>query len=235
MNEDSRKKNSGTEENPDDYIFQEIIDYYGEDIIKSADSVTTTAYPLKRNKRKKIYSVLSIVCAVVFLSGTMILGGVLLNIGYPLPEKNPSGSSQETVSSKAEYGGSDSSYDSSDNSSETSKKSSEASFLYEKDSEIISSSKSSSEISSSEELHSGSIKPNSMVSSDLSSKEYSLPEIPDEGLVNSIATDNDNNSTTNPYDNVTTGDVVQAGTGTALMVLSLAAALVLNKMRANEK
>lgn len=235
MDKDSRKKDSGTDENPDDYIFQEIIDYYGEDIIKSADSVTTTARPLKRNKRKKIYSALSIVCAVVFLSGTMILGGVLLNTGYPMPENNPFDSHQETVLSQAEYSDSDSLNDSSYNSSETSKKSSEASFLSEKESEIVSSSKSSSEISSSEELHSGSIKPNSIVSVDISSKEYSLPEIPDEGLVNSVATDNDNNSTTNPYDNVTTGDVVQAGTGTALMVLSLAAALVLNKMRANEK
>lgn len=231
MDKDSRIKDSGTDENPDDYIFQEIIDYYGEDIIKSADSVTTTARPLKRNKRKKIYSALSIVCAVVFLSGTMILGGVLLNTGYPLPENNPFDSHQETVLSQAEYSDSDSLNDT----SETSKKSSEASSFSEKESEIVSSSKSSSEISSSEELHSGSINPNSMVSSDLGGKEYSLPEIPDEGLVNSVATDNDNNSTTNPYDNVTTGDVVQAGTGTALMVLSLAAALVLNKMRANEK
>lgn len=235
MDKDSRKKDSGTDGNIDDYIFQEIIDYYGEDIVKSADSVTTTAYPLKRNKRKKFYSALSIVCAVVFLSGTMILSGVLLNIGYPLPENNPSDSHQEIVSSQAEYGDSDSLYDSSDNSSYTSEEFSEASMLSEKDSEIISSSKSSSDISSSEELHSDSINTNSMGSSDLSRSEYSLPEIPDEGLVNSIATDNDNNSTTNPYDNVTTGDVVQAGAGTALMVLSLAAALVLNKMRANEK
>ena len=58
---------------------------------------------------------------------------------------------------------------------------------------------------------------------------YSLPEIPDEGTVTEIESDINNNESTNPYDNVTTGKRVKAGIGIFLMLMSLTISFVLKK------
>ena len=62
---------------------------------------------------------------------------------------------------------------------------------------------------------------------------FSLPEYPDEGNLSEITTDFDNNSSTNPYDNVTTGRRIRAGIGSFLMLLSLVTAFVLNRIKHN--
>ena len=253
--------------NNDEEIFREILEYYGEETVNSA-ALSAASPPKKRRKHRQLYAGLSIVCAVIFLTGTVILGGVLLNVKQPLPEESTDSSA---VSSEIEKP--DSSTASSDNGiyppSALTSSASEAvsdsesdnifidssnndsynnSVISENDRFPVDSVKSDSHdnslISEIDSVPVDSVKGNSHDNSLIKSEtpetptsnvhEYSLPEIPDEGTVTSVHTDLDNNSITNPNDNVTTGDVVQAGIGIVLMILSLAVSLILNKLRAED-
>lgn len=256
------EKNHGDfqpDKNCEEEIFREIIAYYGEDTINSA-ALSSSNSPKKRPQKRRLYSALSIISAVVFLTGTMILGGVLVN-GKP---QLFSGSGSTVVSSEAAKSSSlsessdavsknNSAFSGSDTDITLSKAVSQvqsehiqsqgestASDILVFDSDDISSRNTdSAEKDSDNNL----IHDTDTINSDIyetpyapsdSDREYSLPPIPDEGTVTSIHTDLDNNSITNPYDNVTTGDVLQAGAGIFLMVMSLASSLVLNKLRAKD-
>lgn len=257
-----------TEKNSDDFhplnngeeeIFREIIAYYGEDTINSA-ALSSSHSPKKRQKKRHLYSALSIISAVVFLTGTMILGGVLVNEKPQLFSENNSSvisSEADKSSSISEpsdtvsnnifvFSGSDTDITSSkavsqnqSNHIPSQSKSTSSDIIISDSDDVSSRSTDSSEKNSDNNL----IYDTDILNSDIhetldipydSDREYSLPPIPDEGTVTSIHTDLDNNSTTNPYDNVTTGDVLQAGAGIFLMVMSLASSLVLNKLRAKD-
>lgn len=198
--------------NDDEEIFREILEYYGEETVNSAAS-SAVSPPKKRRKHRQLYTGLSIICAVIFLTGTVILGGVLLNVKEPLPGGNADSSA---VSSEIEKP--DSPTASSDNgiyppSAFTSSAIDEASES-ESDNILIDSANNDSyyDFSKSERdsLPVDSAKSdssdNSLIKSDTpdtptsSVHEYSLPEIPDEGTVTSVYTDLDNNSITNPND-----------------------------------
>lgn len=203
----------------DDYIADEIIDYYGQDLIDSAKALSNPpALPKRKARMKKLLSVLSIVCAVIFLTGTLILTGIFMNSKPRQPSSENNSESFSAVTS-SDFEGT-----ASRESSDTSEKIN-----------TESSSDTNSQISSSSASSDSNVNASSNVSSEDSfsrDREYSLPEIPDEGTVTSVHTDVDNNSTTNPNDNVTTGKRVFIWVGIFSMIFSLAVSLVLNKLRA---
>ena len=68
-----------------------------------------------------------------------------------------------------------------------------------------------------------------ITSTDRRTDYFSFPEYPDEEYISEIATDVNNNSETNPNDNVTTGKKFRSWIGTLLMILSLLTALALTQ------
>lgn len=255
----------------DEYIAREITDYYGQDVINSAKASAKPPNPKIRHKKiKKLYSSLSIVCAVAFLTGIMILSGIFINTGSSQPHSdNNSGSYFSSVAEPSDY--SSASPPDSDISAESeiasSQNESTSSVKENQDTDSGASSQqfssSGSDISSSVSNHtfsaeesanravendsdstseynmpeftlSGSEAAEHIETDDTATRdhEYILPEIPDEGTVTSVISDPNNNSTTNPNDNVTTGRHIWAGVGIFLMIISLAISLVLNKLRA---
>lgn len=247
MSKDNADKFDKLPDNADEEIFREIIEYYGEDTVNLAASMRHPS-PQKRVKFRRLYSALSIVCAVVFLTGVAILSSVFINSEKPYSYGNMNSSQNSYVQS-----GLHSSNDSIGNNSNDSLENSanESNNNLQSNGDFLSSAIPSNVISSEASENISSFMENSFItSSEFSSvmdsssvksnaseyfssrNEYSLPDIPDEGTVTSVHTDTENNSISNPNDNVTTGDVVQVGVGVSLTVLSLAVALVLNRLRA---
>lgn len=62
------------------YIESQILDYYGEDLINSLRTSQIPTPPSKTGTRfSRIYTALSIVCAVVFLTGIVVFTGVFFS------------------------------------------------------------------------------------------------------------------------------------------------------------
>lgn len=67
---------NGRDDDFDKYIAEEILNYYGEDFVNSVGSPPSPPPDTpKKRRRKKLYAVLSAVCAVVFLTGVVMLAG----------------------------------------------------------------------------------------------------------------------------------------------------------------
>ena len=233
----------------DDYIMSQLERHYGKDTVKEAAKI---APPPPPKRRKPLLSIAAIVCAVLFITGALIFGGVMLkggmgNITLPfalgssqnesseasapdtssvISDNSSADSSSESVSSE-EYtpGTPPVIYDpENDTGSETS--SEESSFFEEK---------SSSEDGSSEEMFPED--PSETISGNESEYIYpedeyesrrvdshSLPSFEDD---TEYIEESENNSETNPYDNVTTGRRAWAGIGIFLMIASLVSAVAL--------
>lgn len=256
-------KDFSDRDNQDDiekYIAEQILNYYGEDLINYlANSPVTTPPPKISSKFKHLYNVLSITCAVVFLTGIIVFAGVFFSSDFSDSGNMISDTSSVTVS---EIQGHSSQSESSDFSSYTSSTSSAESENSDVKSQTSDSGSANSTVTSTES-HYGTASENennitdnpqhnssvigssdnftdsknadgitsSETNSTKSHPTYSLPEIPDEGTVTSAHTDVDNNSMTNPYDNVITGKQARAGLGLILMAMSLSVTFVLNKFK----
>lgn len=84
----------------DEYIENEILDYYGEDYIKSIKEFAPPQQPRKRKRRiDKLYPFLTIACAVVFLTGAVITFGVFIGsvVNFQNGEPSESQSSSNVV------------------------------------------------------------------------------------------------------------------------------------------
>ena len=66
----------------DDYVAGEVLKHYGKDAVYEV-SVTNTEVP-RPKRRGKLFSFLSIVCAVMFLTGVSVLSGVLFSGEVPI-------------------------------------------------------------------------------------------------------------------------------------------------------
>ena len=208
----------------DEYLSKEITQYYGEDVIKNITS-SSAPIPPKRRRHSRLISALSIICAVLFLTGAFILSGVFFTFGisgFKNSQDTESGIASNTshsveaesdsaVTSSAPSTDSDTSADTStDNlTSEESSDTDNVSEIYENSQDIYSSTVGSSRITD----------------------YFSLPEYPNGGTLSDVDTDVNNNSSTNPNDNVTTGKKFRAGLGVLFMVLSLLTAVMLDKIR----
>lgn len=231
----------------DEYLSKEITQYYGEDVINNIKSSSAPPPPILRRKNR-ILSAVGICCAVIFLTGAAMFSGVFLTSGIPALSENDRDTTSSTTITESDSdipNSSDNSTDteiyistdtvSSDNISgenifsdieidtDTSQ---ETNIDTDTDKNILS----ESDI----ETNTDNISSANDVSSDNKTVDYfSLPEYPDEGYISEIETDVYNNSSTNPYDNVTTGRQVRAGVGISLMILALITAFILNKTKSD--
>ena len=250
-NFDNKKSSSDL----DEYVAREIMQYYGEDVINNINRLDTPSPKKKRISRYR--SAIGVICSVMFLVGAMIFSGVVIASEMPFAEKISSDYPAETetsVSSSTDGITSVQSHSKTSDSTETSTASSHTeseTSSAESSTDGTTSVKSHSESSDSTETSTASSHTESQTSSAESSTDgtakeqsvpentdtetdsrhgYSLPEIPEEGTVTEIQTDTNNNESTNPYDNVTTGKRIKAGIGIFLMVMSLTISFVLKKI-----
>ena len=214
-NFDNKKSSSDL----DEYVAREIMQYYGEDVINNINRLDTPSPKKKRISRYR--SAIGVICSVMFLVGAMIFSGVVIASEMPFAEKISSDYPAETetsVSSSTDGITSVQSHSKTSDSTETS----------------TASSHTESQTSSAESSTDGTAKEQSVpenTDTETDSRHgYSLPEIPEEGTVTEIQTDTNNNESTNPYDNVTTGKRIKAGIGIFLMVMSLTISFVLKKI-----
>lgn len=279
-NNDFEKNNN--QHDLDEYVAKQISNYYGEDVINTINANIPTPPPKKSKRRvRKLYSAISVICAVVFLTGVILFSGIFFVTGVPTlnvdntpdtasstdienPSSSASANDTENESSQVNNFDSDTKSSTDTESSEVKPDSTstgtdritDRDSSGQSDSDVINSefnSRTDNEnILTSSQKNSSHYDENSATASQSTTSKhtsniaetidapsrpnyYSMPEIPDEGTVTSIHTDLDNNNSTNPYDNVTTGKQVRAGIGITLMVLSLAVSLVLNKLRIKEE
>lgn len=214
----------------DRYIGKELESFYGADYVKQA---RMNAPPPRPPKRRRGLPLSITLCAAVFLTGALMLAGVFFT---DIPA-HPTAGRIDTTSSAV-----NSAIDNSalaDNSS-----------IAESSAVIKSSSvtENSSVVKNSAVAESSSVDENSSVvekstSENTSSKEeeshsrheYSLPELPSDGSAFVPQSDPNNNSITNPYDNVTTGRRARAGIGIFLMISSLCCAAALANFYKDEE
>lgn len=82
MSKDFPDKNN--RDDIEEYIAEQILSYYGEDLINSVASFPVPTPPPKINSKfKHLYNVLSITCAVVFLTGIIVFAGVFFSSDLP--------------------------------------------------------------------------------------------------------------------------------------------------------
>ncbi|MBQ5565551.1 MAG: hypothetical protein IIT42_01705 [Clostridia bacterium] len=264
-----------------DYIANEIMDYYGEEIVSDAEKSTrpTPASPIRNNNNNKLISVLWVLCAVIFLTGALIFLGMLINSDFSKSEStSTSGSVSQKNTQHSDISSETTKRQSSDAQSETSENDSNkklssstpplvsssdnSSFHSEIYPEIPSGSEFQTESStvSEKEINSDTECPSDSepdffdkfpeenssnntsvpsVQKSTNDKPYrvdyfSLPEYPDDNGYIAADNTNLNNSSVNPYDNVTTGKRVRAGIGILLMTLSLVSAFAVGKLKYQE-
>lgn len=228
------------------YIESQILDYYGEDLINSLRTSQIPTPPSKTGTRfSRIYTALSIVCAVVFLTGIVVFTGVFFSSDLSNFGSTSSGGNGVVVSDSPGQSSKSENTDASLPEDITSSsiaesdgigsQNSDSHYDYSPSESGSFSSENNSKNNSKNENGSDSM--TSSATSDTPSRPayYSLPEIPDEGTVTSAHTDEDNNSISNPHDNVTTGKQFRASLGLILMSMSLAIAVVLNKQKAKKE
>ena len=231
----------------DEYVAGEVLKHYGKDAVYEV-SVTNTEVP-RPKRRGKLFSFLSIVCAVMFLTGVSVLSGVLFSGEVPIElgmnDNSDSQSIAESIvtietdthtdSSTAE---SDSYTDSSSTEGDTYTDSSTTendihtySSTTENDTHTYSSTTENDTHTESNTAESDSYTDSNTGETDTlpdREHEYSLPET-ESGVI--IEHSDNNSPETNPYDSVVTGRRIRAGVGISLTVLSLVMALVLSKLK----
>ena len=190
--------------NVDDYVSKQLESYYGKDVVSN---VSRTAPPPPPPRRKsRLLSFGAVICAVVFLTGALMVAGVFFAGGLPVSRTDSgSESASSAVPSVSESisAGSDS-----------------ASSAVSSVSESIPAAASSKFSTSGGESEENSESPQH--SSRRRDDSHALPEI-DESDTYIIETAEE----PSPNGSVTTGRRVRAGLGIFLMLASLASAAVL--------
>ncbi|MEE3449955.1 MAG: hypothetical protein VZR27_04520 [Acutalibacteraceae bacterium] len=79
----------------DEYVAREVVKHYGADAVSKV-SVTNKEAPRPRRKGR-LYSFLSMVCAVMFLTGVTVLSGVLFTRDIPVSSVNNDNSDSEYI------------------------------------------------------------------------------------------------------------------------------------------
>lgn len=208
--------------NVDDYVSKQLESYYGKDVVSN---VSRTAPPPPPPRRKsRLLSFGAVVCAVVFLTGALMVAGVFFAGGLPVSlTDSGSDSASSAVPSVSESisAGSDSASSAVSSVSESISAGSEsASSAVSSVSESIPAAASSKFSTSGGESEENSESPQH--SSRRRDDSHALPDI-DESDTYIIETAEE----PSPNGSVTTGRRVRAGLGIFLMLASLASAAVL--------
>ena len=239
----------------DSYVEKELLRHYGSNVMHNSVQPKMSSAPYKKIHGRGFFSLMSIVCAALFLTGVGVTAGVLFSSGVPVNGTASESISSRIVQSMAVISSSKIVSGSTDiSSSEIVSKSTDIS-----SSEIVSGStdissseivSSSTDISSSEIVSkSTDVSSSEIVSShtDVSSSEivsgstdnirsrpdyYSLPEPSSVEIATGDATDD--NAARNPNDTVTTGKKIRAGVGIVLILMSLVSAVWLYKLKESE-
>lgn len=246
----SKNNDFDNDRRPDlnEYLSKEITQYYGEDVISDIESSSAPNLP-KRRRNSRLMSALGIVCAVMFLTGAVIFSGVFVTSGisgFGSGDDSDSDSDIVSVVSDKDKNKTESivhgdvSEISTDTEIDTSTENITSEFFTDTDS--TSSSDTSTEnvmsdfFTDTDTYSSNYAEENILtdIDTDITSTDrrtdyFSFPEYPDEEYISEIATDVNNNSETNPNDNVTTGKKFRSWIGTLLMILSLLTALALTQ------
>ena len=255
---DMRRENEDRDIHSDDldsYVEKELLRHYGSNVMHNSVQPKMSSAPYKKIHGRGFFSLMSIVCAALFLTGVGVTAGVLFSSGVPVNGTASESVSSRIVQSMAVISSSKIVSGSTDiSSSEIVSKSTDIS-----SSEIVSSStdissseivSGSTDISSSEIVSkSTDVSSSEIVSShtDVSSSEivssstdnirsrpdyYSLPEPSSVEIATGDATDD--NAARNPNDTVTTGKKIRAGMGNVLILMSLVSAVWLYKLKESE-
>lgn len=232
--------------NIEEYLSKEVEQYYGEDVIHQIEASSAPNVPAAK-RRNRIISAMGICCAIMFLTGAAIVSGVIFTSGIPIFGGNVREQDSDLLFSdtatEVEFF-SDILIDSdtstqAENFSNTSEATTDTASDSDTSNQYDTDTASESDISTQADLSAvvsdemTEENNNNDTSSETRIDYFSLPEYPDEGNLSEITTDFDNNSSTNPYDNVTTGRRIRAGIGSFLMLLSLVTAFVLNRIKHN--
>ena len=221
----------------DDYVRGQLEQHYGSEIV---NNVSRTAPPtLPPRRRKSSFSFAIVMCAVVFLTGAAMFAGVLFSGAVPTggstsspsvsgiiddTSSQPSSIAADNTSSQPASSAVDdtSSQPASSTADDTSSQPS-SSAAEDTSSENVSSSAGEFSTSNGNNVENQASDSYSRIES------YTLPEIPSEPYIdgNIVQDDPNNNSYTNPNDNVTTGRRARAGVGIFLMIASLCSAVAL--------
>ena len=231
----------------DEYVAGEVLKHYGKDAVYEV-SVTNTEVP-RPKRRGKLFSFLSIVCAVMFLTGVSVLSGVLFSGEVPIDLGMNDNSDSQSIAESIVTIETDTHTDSSTAESDSYTDSSTAEgdtytdiSTAESDSYTDSSTAKvdtytdSSTTENDTHTESNTTESDSYTDSNTGETdtlpdrehEYSLPET-ESGVI--IEHSDNNSPETNPYDSVVTGRRIRAGVGISLTVLSLVMALVLSKLK----
>ncbi len=249
-------------ESLDSYVEQEMLKHYGRNVMHNSVQPGKSLAPYKKIHSKGFFSVMSIVCAVLFLAGAGVITSVLFSSGIPVNgtvsekpssaavfSKTEETSSQPTVSqpavSQSAVSQSAVSQSTPSKTEETSSQSTESQPAVSQ-STVSQSAVSQSAVSQSTESQSAPSKTEESSSEEVSSvaedssdntrsrpEYYSLPE----ASATETATGEipQMNGSGNPNDTVTTGRRIRAGAGIVLIVLSFASALWLYKLKESEE
>lgn len=250
----------------DEYVAQEMLKHYGEGFVHDTRCTQPSPAPYKKIRGRGFLSVMSIICAVVFLTGVGVLSGVIFSSGVPVNStvSEPASQSQfisDTASTDTNvYGGTQSKEESklpeqhsqtNTDSQSSSKTESKPTGQQQNSSDTDSQASSKAESKPTEQQHNhgdtdsqtsgtagskptgNSVQGNPDEDNIVRSRPdyYSLPDLPHESC---DTPDIMHSAQLNPNNTVTTGRRVCAGVGIVLIVMSLAAAVWLNKLRENE-
>ena len=247
----SKNNDFDNDRRPDlnEYLSKEITQYYGEDVISDIESSSAPNLP-KRRRNSRLMSALGIVCAVMFLTGAVIFSGVFVTSGisgFGSGDDSDSDSDSDSdivsvVSDKdknktesivhgdiseiptdkdIDTDNNISSSDDTENDIETDTSTENITSKFFADTDTYSSNYNTENILTDIDTDN--------TDTDRRTDYFSLPEYPNEEYISEISTDVNNNSETNPNDNVTTGKKFRSWIGTLLMILSLITALALTQ------
>ncbi len=209
----------------DDYVRGQLEQHYGSEIV---NNVSRTAPPtLPPRRRKSSFSFAIVMCAVVFLTGAAMFAGVLFSGAVPTggstSSPSVSGIIDDTSSQPASSAADDTSSQPASSAADDTSSQPASSAADDTSSENVSSSQGEFLTSNGNNVESQASDSYSRIES------YTLPEIPSEPYIDSniVQDDPNNNSYTNPNDNVTTGRRARAGVGIFLMIASLCSAVAL--------
>ena len=221
----------------DDYVRGQLEQHYGSEIV---NNVSRTAPPtLPPRRRKSSFSFAIVMCAVVFLTGAAMFAGVLFSGAVPTggstsspsvsgiiddTSSQPSSIAADNTSSQpASSAVDDTSSQPASSAADDTSSQPASSAAEDTSSENVSSSAGEFSTSNGNNVENQASDSYSRIES------YTLPEIPSEPYIdgNIVQDDPNNNSYTNPNDNVTTGRRARAGVGIFLMIASLCSAVAL--------
>ena len=212
-------------ESLDSYVEQEMLKHYGRNVMHNSVQPGKSPAPYKKIHSKGFFSVMSIVCAVLFLAGAGVITSVLFSSGIPVNGTVSEKPSSAAVFSKTE-----------ETSSQPTVSQPAVSQSAVSQSAVSQSTESQSAPSKTEESSSEEV---SSVAEDSSDNTRSRPEyysLPEASATETATGEIPQmNGSGNPNDTVTTGRKIRAGAGIVLIVLSFASALWLYKLKESEE